>query len=98
MCPTVGTTLALLYPERQNILFPVALTGMFGNGIVRSDTKWFLLAGCDPFTSLPYWLVACGLWPVAPLSAQTLSYDPPGQPVVRNYGDVVGDYVVGPVT
>lgn len=46
-------------------------------------------------------LLACGLWPVAPLSAQTPSYEPPGQPVIRDYGDdvagdVVGDYVVGP--
>ena len=42
-------------------------------------------------------LLACGLWPVAPLSAQTLSYEPPGQPVVRDSGnDLAGDYVVGP--
>ena len=42
-------------------------------------------------------LLACGLGPVAPLSAQTPSYEPPGQPVVRDYGnDVAGDYVVGP--
>ena len=42
-------------------------------------------------------LLACCLWPVAPLSAQALSYEPPGQPVVRDYGtDVAGDYVVGP--
>ena len=42
-------------------------------------------------------LLACGLWPVTPLSAQAPSYEPPGQPVVRVYGtDVAGGYVVGP--
>lgn len=49
----------------------------------------------------PVWvftlLLVCALWPVAPLSAQTPSHEPPGQPVARDYGnDVAGDYVVGP--
>ena len=35
-------------------------------------------------------LMACGLWPAAPLSAQGPSYQPPGQREIR-------DYVVGPL-